>query len=142
MLSPYFSALANIADHLARAGADGLVLFNRFYQPDFDLETLTVQPTVRLSDQSELLLRLRWVAILAFRVQVDLAVTGGVHTAEDVLKSMMAGARVAMSASALLRHGIAYASTILMNLKAWMEENEYESIGHCIACCIFLQFLA
>src|SRR5439155_20865898 len=101
-----FTALAEFAHRLAMAGADALVLFNRFYQPDFDLEALEVVPSLRLSDPSELLLRLHWAAILHGTVPANLAITGGVHSGAAALKSMMAGARVAMLTSALLRHGI------------------------------------
>ncbi len=127
-LGPYFSAMANFAQGLDEAGADALVLFNRFYQPDFDIENLEVVPTVHLSTSQELLLRLHWVAILYGHVRSELAITGGVHTAEDVLKAMMAGARVAMMTSALLRHGIGHLDRIREDLVHWMEEHEYESI--------------
>jgi dihydroorotate dehydrogenase (fumarate) len=127
-LAPYFSAMASMAKKLDQAGADGLVLFNRFYQPDFDLETLDVKPTLALSTPNELLLRLHWVATLCGQVKADLAVTGGVHTAQEVLKSMMAGAKVAMVTSAILKHGIEHMETILAGLRAWMEEHEYESV--------------
>jgi dihydroorotate dehydrogenase (fumarate) len=123
-----FSAMANVAHRLDRAGARGLVLFNRFYQPDFDLESLAVVPRLTLSSPYELLLRLHWVAILYGRVRADLAVTGGVHTAHDVLKAMMAGARVAMMTSALLKHGIDLLRVVRANLLTWMEAHEYESI--------------
>jgi dihydroorotate dehydrogenase (fumarate) len=128
-LSPYFSALANFAQRLEQMGARGLVLFNRFYQPDFDLENLTVVPHLQLSSSKELRLRLRWVAILSPQLSLDLAVTGGIHTPEDILKSMMAGARVAMTTSALLKNGIQYAQSILEGLNRWMEEHEYASIA-------------
>lgn len=127
-LGPYFAAMANVAWWLSRAGADGLVLFNRFYQPDFDLEELKVTPTLTLSTPQELLLRLHWVAILYGRVHVDLAVTGGVHDAKDVLKAMMAGAKVAMMTSALLKRGIGHLSNVQADLLRWMEEHEYHSI--------------
>jgi len=127
-LSPYFTAIANLAARLGRAGADGLVLFNRFYQPDFDLDNLEVTPILTLSTPQELLLRLHWVAILYGRVQADLAVTGGVHEAKDVLKSMMAGAKVAMMTSALLKHGIGHLARVRSDLLRWMEEHEYDSI--------------
>ncbi len=127
-IGPFFSALANLARRLEAAGADALVLFNRFYQPDLDVERLEVVPNLTLSSSSELRLRLRWVAILFGHVQADLAVTGGVHTAEDVLKAMMAGARVAMMTSALLHNGIGYLGRVRTALLAWMEEHEYESI--------------
>jgi len=127
-LSLYFSAMANMARRLDQAGVDGLVLFNRFYQPDFDLENLEVVPKLILSSPYELLLRLHWVAILYGHIRADLAVTGGVHAAPDVLKAMMAGARVAMMTSALLEHGIEHLAKVLADLLAWMEEHEYESI--------------
>jgi dihydroorotate dehydrogenase (fumarate) len=127
-LSPFFSAPANIACRFADAGAKGLVLFNRFYQPDFDIEMLEVVPTLTLSHPNELLLRLHWIAIMYGNVSADLAVTGGVHSAEDVVKSMMAGARVAMMTSALLRNGPTYAKEVLADLVRWMEDHEYESI--------------
>jgi dihydroorotate dehydrogenase (fumarate) len=123
-----FTAMANVARRLDAAGADGLVLFNRFYQPDFDLEALEVRPHLTLSSSWELLLRLHWVAILFGHVRADLAVTGGVHTAEDVLKAMMAGARVAMMASALLQRGVEHLGRVRADLVAWMEAHEYESI--------------
>ncbi|MCC7176721.1 MAG: dihydroorotate dehydrogenase-like protein [Bryobacterales bacterium] len=127
-LAPYFSSMANMARKLDQAGADGLVLFNRFYQPDFDLEALDVKPTLGLSAPNELLLRLHWVATLYGQVKADMAITGGVHTAQEVLKSMMAGAKVAMVTTAILKHGIEHMETILADLRSWMEEHEYESI--------------
>lgn len=127
-LGPYFSALTNFARRLDQLGVNALVLFNRFYQPDFDLENLEVLPTLSLSSSHELLLRLHWVAILYGQVNADLAITGGVHTAEDVLKSMMAGARVAMMTSALLRNGISHLTSVRADLVDWMEEHEYASI--------------
>jgi dihydroorotate dehydrogenase (fumarate) len=127
-LSHSFSALANMGKRLEEAGADGLVLFNRFYQPDFDIEYLEVEPNLTLSRPEELLLRLHWVAILFGRVGADLGITGGVHGASDVLKSMMAGANVAMMTSALLQNGIGHASVVLKEMTRWMEEHEYESI--------------
>ena len=123
-----FSAPANLARRLDAAGASALVLFNRFYQPDFDVENLEVVPTLTLSSPYELLLRLHWVAILHGRIRADLAVTGGVHTALDVLKAMMAGARVAMMLSALLKHGVGHLTRVREDLVAWMEAHEYESI--------------
>jgi len=127
-LSPFFTAISYMARRLDEAGADALVLFNRFYQPEFDLETLQVVPNLKLSSRDELLLRLHWTAILYGRVRANLAVTGGVHYAEDVLKAMMAGANVAMTTSLLLREGIESARFLLRELKRWMEEHEYESI--------------
>lgn len=123
-----FTAFANMARRLEEAGADGLVLFNRFYQPDLDLDRLEVVSSLTLSQPYELLLRLHWVAVLYGRVEADLAVTGGVHEARDVLKAMMAGANVAMMASALLKRGIPHLATVRRELAAWMDEHEYESI--------------
>jgi dihydroorotate dehydrogenase (fumarate) len=127
-LGPYFSATPNMMVKLDHAGADALVLFNRFYQPDFDLDNLEVVPNLALSNSSELLMRLHWVAVLYGHVKADMGITGGVHTAQDVVKSMMAGARVAMMTSALLRHGIEYLAEVRAKLTEWMEEHEYESI--------------
>ena len=127
-LSPFFTSLPAMAQRFVEAGADALVLFNRFYQPDFDLETLEVVPSLTLSDSHDLRLPLRWVAILYGRISADLALTSGVHTAHDVLKAMMAGANVAMLASELIANGIGRLSGILADLQAWMEEYAYESI--------------
>ena len=127
-MGPFFSAFGNMARRLDEAGADALVLFNRFYQPDFDIENLEVVPNLILSTPHELLLRLNWVAVLYGKISADLAVTGGVHSGLDVLKSMMAGARVAMMTSALLRNGIGHLATVRTELLKWMEEHEYESI--------------
>lgn len=127
-LGPYFSSMASVARRLDQAGANGLVLFNRFYQPDFDLEKLEVTPNLNLSRSEELRLRLCWVAILSGRIKADMAITGGVHTAEDVIKSMMAGAKVAMMTSALLKNGIEHLKTVREGIEAWMEKHEYASI--------------
>ena len=123
-----FSAFANMAQQFDQAGANGLVIFNRFYEPDIDLDELEIVPDVKLSTPYDLRIRLRWVAILYGKVKADLALTGGVHTAADVLKAMMAGAKIAMMTSALLEHGTAYVKTVLNNLEHWMQEHEYESI--------------
>jgi dihydroorotate dehydrogenase (fumarate) len=127
-LSPFFTAPASFAARLAAAGANGLVLFNRFYQPDFNLEHLDVVPSLHLSTPQELLLRLHWTAILFGRVNADIAVTGGVHSGLDVLKVMMAGGRVAMMTSALLKHGIEHLKTLLNEVTNWLTDHEYESI--------------
>lgn len=127
-LNPYFTALPNLCGKLSQAGANGLVLFNRFLQPDLDIETLEVAPNLLLSSSSELRLPLRWVAILYGRVQADLALTTGVHTAQDVLKSMMAGASVTMLASALLKNGVNHITQILTDMQSWMETYEYQSV--------------
>lgn len=127
-LSPFITAPLAFARRLDDAGAQGLVLFNRFYQPDFDLERLEVVPRLELSTSSELRMRLHWTAILFGHVKSDLAITGGVHSAVDVLKSMMAGARVAMLTSALLRDGIEKLASILADMRDWMESHQYDSI--------------
>jgi dihydroorotate dehydrogenase (fumarate) len=127
-LSHFFSSIPHVMRKIEGAGADGLVLFNRFYQPDIDLEQLEVVPRLVLSNSYELLLRLNWVAILYGQIKPDMAITGGVHTGEDVLKSMMVGARVAMMTSALLENGIGHIREVLGEIRRWMEEHEYESI--------------
>jgi dihydroorotate dehydrogenase (fumarate) len=127
-IGPFFSSTGNMALKLEKAGADGLVMFNRFYQPDFDLEALEVVPQLVLSRSNELKLRLHWVAILFGKIKADMAITGGVHTAEDVLKSMAAGAKVAMLTSALLEQGIGYLKTLETGVREWLEEHEYNSI--------------
>jgi dihydroorotate dehydrogenase (fumarate) len=127
-LSPFFTAIPNFARSLVDCGVNGLVLFNRFYQPDFDLEALEVVPNLVLSNSNELRLPLRWIAILYKRVKIDFALTSGVHTPEDVLKAMMAGANVTMIASEFLINGISRATQILAGLSSWMEEHEYTSI--------------
>ena len=128
-LSPFFSAPANFGKRLCEAGADGLVLFNRFYQPDFDIEDREVVPSLVLSRPEELLLRLHWVAILYGHVEADLGVTGGVHSAQDVVKCMMAGARVACMTSALLRNGVEHAARVLGALNTWLDDHEYASVS-------------
>jgi dihydroorotate dehydrogenase (fumarate) len=127
-LSPFFSSLAHFARDLADAGADGLVLFNRFYQPDIDVEELEVTRSLRLSDSSELLLRLRWLAILHGRVRADLAVTGGVHSALDAIKAVMTGANAVQMVSALLERGPEHLRAVRERTIEWMEEHEYESL--------------
>jgi dihydroorotate dehydrogenase (fumarate) len=127
-LSPYFSNMANMAKRLDDAGADALVLFNRFYQPDIDLELMEVRPNVLLSTPQALRLPLRWIAILHGRIKADLAATSGIHSAADALKMIMAGANVTMMASALLRNGIGYLHTVEEGMRQWMEERECESI--------------
>ncbi|MBS1254015.1 MAG: NAD-dependent dihydropyrimidine dehydrogenase subunit PreA [Anaerolineales bacterium] len=128
-LSPYFSATANMAQQLAVAGVDALVLFNRFYQPDFDLDSLEVVPHLVLSNSSEMRLPLRWVAVLYGRVDVDFAITSGVHTVEDVVKGLMAGANITMMASELLHNGLGRIGEILLDMKVWMQDHEYESVA-------------
>jgi dihydroorotate dehydrogenase (fumarate) len=128
-LSPYFSATANMAQRLAEAGANALVLFNRFYQPDLDLEKLEVTPRLMLSNSQELRLPLRWVAILYGQVPVDFAITSGVHSLDDVLKSLMVGAKITMMASELLQNGVQRIGQLLEGMAYWMEEYEYESVA-------------
>jgi dihydroorotate dehydrogenase (fumarate) len=127
-LSPFFTSLPNFANRLVKAGVTGLVLFNRFLQPDMDIETLEVVPSLNLSTSVELRLPLRWTAILYGRVKTDLALTGGVHTSEDVIKAMMAGANVTMIASELIKHGIDRVPQLLNGVNEWMVNFEYESI--------------
>ncbi len=127
-LSPFFSNMANMAKRLDEAGADGLVLFNRFYQPDIDLETLEVKPNVILSTPQALRLPMRWIAILHGHIKASLAATSGVHEAQDVLKMLMAGADVTMLCSVLLRHGVNHIRIIEQEVRRWMTEHEYVSV--------------
>ncbi|MCP4899018.1 MAG: dihydroorotate dehydrogenase-like protein [bacterium] len=127
-LSPFFSSLANMSKKLVDAGADGLVLFNRFYQPDIDIEELDVVPNLRLSTSEELRLRLRWLAILSGQIETSLSATGGAHTAVDVIKSIMAGAHTVQMVSALLIHGADHVGRCLEALEFWMKEHDYDSI--------------
>ena len=126
-LSPFFSSIANMASRLTDHGADGLVLFNRFYQPDFDLDNLEVAPRLVLSNSNELRLPLRWVAILYGRLNADLAITSGIHTWQDVIKGLMAGAKVTMMASELLQNGVRRIGQVLNEVTTWLTEHEYES---------------
>ncbi len=127
-LSPFFSAMGNMARQFDAAGANALVLFNRFYQPDIDLENLEVVPNVILSTPQAMRLPLRWIAILYGKIKADLAATSGIYTASDVLKMLMAGANVTMMASALLRHGVRHISKVIEEMIVWMEAHEYESV--------------
>ncbi len=127
-LSPFHTALAHFARELDHAGARGLVIFNRFYQPDIDIEELEIRHALQLSDSQELLLRVRWLAILSERVVASLAVTGGVHTVEDVIKSVMAGAHAVQLVSALLKHGPDHLSKLILELRNWLIEREYRSL--------------
>lgn len=131
-LSPYFSSTGNMAKMLVDEGANALVLFNRFYQPDFDLETLEVKPRLVLSHSPEMRLPLCWIAILYGQLLTDFAITSGIHTHEDVLKSLMAGAKVTMMASELLQNGIGRIQKVLMDMQHWMNEHEYESVRQMI----------
>jgi dihydroorotate dehydrogenase (fumarate) len=128
-LSPFFTALPHVARRLAHEGARGLVLFNRFYQPDLDIESLRVVPNLELSTSHELRLPLRWIAMLHGRVPVDLALTSGVHSAGDVVKAVMSGASVAMLASELLAHGVGRLSEIAADFERWLDEHEYDSVA-------------
>jgi len=128
-LSPFFSSLPHMAQRLARAGARGLVLFNRFYQPDIDLERLSVRSRLTLSNSSDLLLPLRWIAILYGQIPADLALTSGVHTAADVMKGVLAGARITMLASELIENGVGRLSEILKDLQAWFLQHGYDSVA-------------
>lgn len=127
-LSPYYSNFANMAKQMEDAGANALVLFNRFYQPDIDLETLEIKPNVLLSTSQNLRLPLTWIGILYGKLGLDLAGTSGVHTASDVLKMLMVGATTVMTTAALLKHGIGYGAELVEGLRSWMEEHEYESV--------------
>lgn len=128
-VGPFFSSFAHMSMQLKEAGADALVVFNRFYQPDFDLDRLEVVPNLALSSSWELRLPLRWIAILYGRVPVDFALTSGVHTVDDVLKGLMAGANVTMMTSELLRNGVERIGETVNQLQAWMEEREYHSVA-------------
>ncbi|NJM72726.1 MAG: dihydroorotate dehydrogenase-like protein [Scytonema sp. RU_4_4] len=127
-LSPYFTSMGNMAKRLDTAGADALVLFNRFYQPDINLKTLEVEPNVLLSTPHSMRLPLRWIAILYGRIHANLAATTGIHTGKDVVKMLMAGANITMLCSVLLQHGINHIQVIEQQLREWMKEHEYESV--------------
>ena len=127
-LSPFFSSLPYLAKQLDDLKVDGLVLFNRFYQPDIDLENLEVEPKLHLSDSSELLLRLRWLAVLSGRIKASLAVSGGVHTPEDAIKALMAGAHAVQVVSVLLKRGPQYLRELKKGMEQWLEQHEYESV--------------
>lgn len=127
-ISPFFSSFASFAERLDQGGADALVLFNRFYQPDIDLEDLEVVPNINLSTPQALRLPMRWIAILFGKVKASLAATSGIHTSEDVLKMLMAGADITMVCSTLLKNGIGQITEILEGMRLWMEEHEYESV--------------
>jgi len=128
-LSPFFTTMAHLARHLDLAGADGLVLFNRFYQPDFDPKTLEIRPNIQLSTRADARLPLHWIALLYRHVKADLAATGGIHTAEDVAQMLMVGARVTMMASLLLKEGIDSLRTIEHDLREWMDRNDHDSVA-------------
>jgi dihydroorotate dehydrogenase (fumarate) len=127
-IGPYFSSLPHMAKRLAEAGADGLVLFNRFFQPDIDLETLELEPKVHLSPATASLLPLRWIGILNGHVEADLALTSGIQTAEDALKALLVGANAVMMASSLLRHGPSLITSMLDQMQTWLDDREYQSV--------------
>jgi dihydroorotate dehydrogenase (fumarate) len=127
-LSPMYTALANFASRTCEAGADGLVLFNRYYQPDIDVEELEALRSLRLSDSRDLLLRLRWLAILSSHLDTSLAVTGGVHTAIDAVKAVMCGASAVQTVAALLTHGPEYLADLRTQFEQWLIDHEYESL--------------
>ena len=133
-LSQNFTSVPHLAAKLEDAGAAGIVLFNRFYQPDFDIEGLEVRPTLHFSTPSELLPRLHWAAILFGHLNIDIAITGGVHSAEDVIKSTMAGGNVAMMCSALHIHGIDHIGRVLADLQYWLEKREFSSLSQTRGC--------
>ena len=133
-LSQSFTSVPNLVSRLEGAGAKGVVLFNRFYQPDFDIEALEVRPTLHFSTPSELLPRLHWAAVLYGHINIDLAVSGGIHSAEDVLKAIMAGAGIAMMASALHIHGIEHIGRVLADVEYWLEKREYQSLWETRGC--------
>ena len=127
-LSPYFSSPGHFAKQLDATGAAGLVLFNRFYQPDIDIEELEAAPRLELSNSTELRLRLRWAAILHGRIHADIAVGGGVHTVEDIVKAIMCGATVTQVVSSLLKYGPSHIGSLIQGLRHWLEDHEYESV--------------
>jgi len=133
-LSQSFTSIPHLVARLEDVGARGVVLFNRFYQPDFDIETLEVRPTLHFSTPSELLPRLHWAAILYGHLKLDLAISGGVHSAEDVLKGIMAGAGVTMMASAIHIHGIEHIARVLADMRYWLEKREYTSLWETRGC--------
>jgi len=127
-VGPYFSSIANMVSKISNTGANGVVLFNRYLMPDIDLEALEVTPALKLSDPSELRLPLRWIALLRGKVPISLALTSGVHSAADAIKAVLTGADVAMTTSALLRHGPEYLTTLIGGFRAWLDENDYLSV--------------
>jgi len=133
-LSPFYSSLPNFAKRLAASGASGLVLFNRFYQPDINIEDLEVAPSLHLSDSSELLLRLRWMAILESIPNLDFSLSGGVHTGSDAVKALMSGATTVQMVSCLLKNGPGYLEKIITEVRDWMAEHEYASVKELRGC--------
>jgi dihydroorotate dehydrogenase (fumarate) len=133
-LSPFFSAMANMAQRIDALGVDAMVLFNRFYQPDFDLDELEVQPHLNFSTPYEIRLPLMWIAVLHGRVKASLAATRGVHNGTEVVKYLMAGADAVMTTSALLKHGVGYVANLIADLQIWMEQHEYDSVAQMKGC--------
>ncbi len=133
-LSPFYTALTHFGRELDQAGVDGIVIFNRFYQPDIDIEKLTPLPTLALSTSAELRLRLRWLAVLSGRIKASLAVSGGVHTAVDAIKAVMCGAHAVQMVSALLQNGPEYLKVVLDGMKSWLEDHEYNSLKEMQGC--------
>jgi dihydroorotate dehydrogenase (fumarate) len=133
-LSPFFSSLPHFAAALAAAGADGLIFFNRFYQPDIDIEELAVQPSLQLSTPAELRLRLRWLAIVSATVNTSYAASGGIHSAPDALKAVSAGAHAVQMVSVLLKRGPEYLQTVLHEFESWLDQHEYESVAQLRGC--------
>ena len=131
-ISPYFSALAHMAVQLDQAGVNGLILFNRFYQPDFNITKRTIESSLDLSSSDELRLRLRWTALLCSQLQADIGVTGGVHTGEDVLKALFAGAKAVLIASVLLEYGIEHISRLLQEMQMWLQANGIETLAEIV----------
>ncbi|MCK4709649.1 MAG: dihydroorotate dehydrogenase-like protein, partial [Gammaproteobacteria bacterium] len=127
-LSSQFTSLANMVTKLQHSGANGVVLFNRFYQPDIDLETLRIKPHLELSNPMESLLRVRWIALIRSRVELSLAASGGFHNVEDIIKALLAGADAVYLCSVLLNNGPEYCAELLKQLQQWLDEHEYESI--------------
>ena len=127
-LSPYFTSTPNVLNNIEKSGADAFVIFNRFYQPDIDIKNLEITPNLVLSTSEELRLRLRWAAIMYGKIKSDIAITGGVHTGTDVIKSIMAGAKVSMMTSALIKNGIEHIEKVLSETTEWLSKNDYESI--------------
>ncbi len=133
-LSPFYSSLPNFAKRLAASGASGLVLFNRFYQPDINIEDLEVSPLLHLSDSSELLVRLRWMAILESIPNLDFSLSGGVHTGSDAVKALMSGSTTVQMVSCLLKNGPAHLKKIITEVREWMTEHEYNSVEELRGC--------
>lgn len=138
-LSPFFTALPHFANRLTEVGADGIVCFNRFYQPDIDVDAIDVEPTLQLSDSRELRLRLRWLAMLSERVPADLAVSGGVHTGQDAVKAIMAGAHAVQIVSTLLQRGACQVTRLLEEIAEWAEDKEYGSVDELRGCMNYMR---